>query len=373
MKRAGLCALTLLLAARPLAATAQDVRIPVLVPLTGFLALEGTSQKNGAVLALERPPAGVTPHWEIADTQTAPELAVNALEKALDEPAIAVVSSMLGSQMLAMLPVGAAHKVPMITISGTAQVTEQGNPWVFRFFPSDAVVKVAQARYAVEALKKTRPAIIYQATAYGQGGHTVLAATFKKLGTPAVFEEGLDVSVNDLLPVLTRAEAARPDVLILQLHAPATAQIIRQAAQNGVHLPIVAGSAIAQPATAALLQPDQLGGVCAESASSPISAGTPEMAKFAADYRAEFHTEPDAYAVAQYDGVEMVLNAVRAGATAPEAVQKALATETYHGLAMTYRSDGHGNMAHSAIIVCYTDKNSVPAIVQRYDNLDLQM
>ena len=32
-------------------AAAQDVRLPVLVPLTGFVALEGTSQRNGALLA----------------------------------------------------------------------------------------------------------------------------------------------------------------------------------------------------------------------------------------------------------------------------------------------------------------------------------
>ena len=37
------------LAATPVAA--QDLRLPVLVPLTGFVALEGTSQRNGALLA----------------------------------------------------------------------------------------------------------------------------------------------------------------------------------------------------------------------------------------------------------------------------------------------------------------------------------
>jgi len=139
-RRSFLTLAALVLALRTVTAAAEDVRIPVLVPLTGFLALEGTSQKNGAILALKHPPAGVTPHWEIADTQTSPELAVNALEKALDQPAIAVVASMLGSQMLAMLPVGAEHKVPLITISGTAKVTELGNRWVFRQLRSSATL-----------------------------------------------------------------------------------------------------------------------------------------------------------------------------------------------------------------------------------------
>ena len=367
--------LPLLLAAlAALPARADEIRIPVLVPLTGFLALEGTSQRNGAVLALSHPPPGLTVRQEVADTGTAPELAVNALEKALDRgPAVAVVASMLGQQILAMLPVGAEHKVPLITISGSVQVTEQNNPWVFRFFPSDAVVKVAQARYVVEALHKKRPAIVYQTTAYGQGGFSVLEATFKKLGAAPVFSEGVDTSVKDLLPVLTRVQAAHPDVLVIQLHAPSTALIIGQAGSLGLGLPIVSGSAIGQPATAALLSPEQLKGVCAENASSPISGGSPGIESFVGEYRKAYDTAPDSYALAQYDGVQMVLAAAAAGATTSEKMRAALATMSYSGLAMTYKSDGKGNMAHSAIILCYDGKTRVPEIAARYDNIDASM
>ena len=137
---------TVALGVSTLPARAQDVRIPVLVPLTGILALEGTSQRNGALLAISHPPAGVTPHAEVADTGAAPELAVTALEKALDKDTpVAVVASMFGPQILAMLPIGAERKVPLLTISGSVAVTEQKNAYVFRFFPSDKVVKVVQA------------------------------------------------------------------------------------------------------------------------------------------------------------------------------------------------------------------------------------
>jgi len=355
-------------------AAAEDLRIPVLVPLTGVLSLEGTSQRNGALLAIAHPPAGVTAHAEVADTGQAPELAVTALEKALDPGTpVAVVASMFGPQILAMLPIGAERKVPLITISGSVAVTEQNNPYVFRFFPSDAVVKVAQARYVVETLKKTRPAIVYQTTAYGQGGAKVLESEFNRLGARPVFSEGVDISVKDLLPVLTRARGAGPDVLVLQLHAPATALIIRQAAGMGLGLPIVSGSAIGQPATAALLEPKELAGVCAESASSPVSGGSPALERFVADYRQTFKTEPDAYALAQYDGTEMMLAAVKSGAATPEAMRQALSAESYAGLAMTYRSDGKGNMAHSAVILCYDGTSRVPKVVQTYENIDASM
>src|SRR5690606_3376155 len=100
------------------------------------------------------------------------------------------------------------------------------------------------------------------------------------LGAEVVFEDGLAPTVKDMAPVLTRLKAARPDVLVLQLHSEPSARLIRQAAALGLRLPIVAGSAMHQPSTAALLEPAELAGVCAESGSSPISGGSPAMERW---------------------------------------------------------------------------------------------
>ena len=63
---------------------------------------------------------------------------------------------------LALLPLAQERGVPLLTISGTARLSEMGNPFLFRFFPSDGTVKVAHARYVVEKLGAKRPAVIYQ-------------------------------------------------------------------------------------------------------------------------------------------------------------------------------------------------------------------
>jgi branched-chain amino acid transport system substrate-binding protein len=349
---------------------AAEIDIPILVPVTGFLSLEGTSQRNGALLALRQAPAGLKIRSEVTDTGTSPETAVTALDRAAGNgTAMAVAASMLGTQMLAMLPLAADYELPLITVSGTAAITEQGNPWVFRFFPGDTVTKTAHARYVVEELGKRRPAVIYQTTAYGQSGQAHLREQFAKLGVTPAFEEGVDTAVKDLLPVITKALAANPDVLVLHLHAGPTALFIRQAAAMGVSVPVVAGSAMHQPSTAALLEPVELKSVCAETAASPISGGSPEMERFTADYRAAFNTEPDAFALGQYDGMRMVLQALADGATTTGEMREALSSRRFQGLAMTYKSDGKGNMAHSAVIVCYDGSSRVPKPVKRYDNV----
>ncbi|MBT4907495.1 MAG: ABC transporter substrate-binding protein [Rhodospirillaceae bacterium] len=351
-------------------AQAEPLRIPVLVPITGFLALEGTSQKNGAELALR----GSGVDFDVDDTATSPEIAVNAFERALTsgrnrEDVVAVVAPMLGTQMLALVPLADEFAVPMVTVSGTARITELGSPNVFRFFPGDVVVKAAHARFAVEELGAKRPAVIFQTTAYGQSGRAELDRNLTALGHPAVIAEGLDVSVKDMLPVLSKVRDSGADALLLHLHSGPTALVVRQARAMGLNIPIIAGSAMHQPETAALLEPSELAGVCAESGASPISETNPDMLAFADAYRAAFDREPDAFALGQYDGVRMLLAAIRSGAKSSADVREYLSTQRYQGLAMTYASDGKGNMAHSAVILCYAGDSRVPAIVKRYENL----
>ncbi len=356
------------LAAQP--AKAQDVNVPILVPITGFLSIEGTSQRNGALLAVKNAPANLKIAAEVADTGVAPEVAVNALERALGRGKVsAVAASMLGTQMLAMLPVALENKVPLITVSGTAQITEMKNPYVFRFFPGDDVTKVAHVKYAVEELGKKRVALIYQTTAYGQSGRTFILSNLEKMGLKPVFEEALETSVRDMSPVLGKAKAANPDVLLLHLHGPSTGLVIKQAATMNLGLPIVAGSAMHQPHTAHLMEPAELKGVCAETSASPVSGGSPELDGFLAAYRKEFNADPDGFALGQYDAVAMVIAAAAKGAKTAADVQKALSTTTYKGLAMTYKSDGKGNMAHSAMIICYDGTSRIPKIVKRYENI----
>ena len=152
------------------AVLAADYYLPIVMPITGFLSVEGGSQRNGAVMALETA-KGMTAEYPVFDTGTSATGAASALDKALlSGNAIAAASSIFGTEMVAMKPIAEEYKVPLLTISGLAQLTESGGKYIYRFLPNDREIKVAHARYVVEELKKTKPALIGDTTAYGQGG-----------------------------------------------------------------------------------------------------------------------------------------------------------------------------------------------------------
>jgi branched-chain amino acid transport system substrate-binding protein len=111
--------------------------------------------------------------------------------------------------------------------------------------------------------------------------------------------------------------------------------------------------------------------VCAETAASPISGTNQPMRDFLAAYRAAYSSEPDAYAAAQFDAVHMlghVLGEITLAKKplSPAAVQARLASEEWTGVVTTYKSDGKGNMAHDAEIVCYNGASRVPTLAARY-------
>ena len=72
----------------------------------------------------------------------------------------------------------------------------------------------------------------------------------------------------------------------------------------------------------------------------------------------------------QYDGLQMVLAAVASGAETATEVKDWLASNAFEGVAMTYLSDGAGNMAHDAVIICYDGASRTPSIKARYGDVD---
>lgn len=363
---------TALVAAISATAHAKDWPLPLLVPITGPAAIEGTAQRNGGQIAATRAIKGRTLRSDVTDTGGAADGGANAMSRHVEsKDVLAVVGSTFGTQVLAMLPLAEEYKLPLITTAGTAPVTEQGNPYVFRFYPSDALAKLIQVRYAVEQRGLKRAAILFNTTAYGQSGQGFLKKYVAAAGGEVVYEEGLSVTATDFSSAIQKTLAAKPDVILLQTHGAPGAILLKQLAAAGVTVPVVGSTTLTNPGTLALLEPRDLKGFCAETASVAEKGKSAEFDRFIDDYQKRFNVAPDAFAIQQYDGSMMVAAAFASGVTSREAMRHYLATQAYPGIAMTYQSDGKGNMAHSAVVVCYDGTSTVPQVVNRYADIQV--
>ena len=367
----GLC----LIAGAGTAAKAADAYLPIVMPITGFLSVEGGSQRNGAVMALEQAPGGMKVDFPVFDTGTSATGAATALDKALSsQKATAAAVTVFGTEMVAMMPIAAEYKVPLLTISGLAKITESGNPYIFRFLPNDREIKVAHARYIVEVMKKTKIALISDTTAYGQGGFALLQEDFGKLGAKPVFEDNsIAPDTKDMSPLLAKVKASGADVIALHSVSTPMTLITKQLKSSGLNIPIVNSSSIVEPTATALFEPAELAGVCAETPSAPEARPTPAIKAWADAYLKRFNLEPDGLALGQYDGVMMALTLMAHGVKTPEDLRAALQKETYQGVAMTYKSNGHGDLSHDADIVCWDGTSRIPKIVGHYAGEQLNL
>lgn len=359
----------------PPAATAAEVYLPIVMPITGFLSVEGASQRNGAVMAIEDAPKGVTVKFEIFDTGTSATGAATALERALNSgKAVAVPSTVFGTEMVAMAPIALEYKVPLITISGLAKLTESGNDYIYRFLPSDREIKVAQVHYAIKVLGKTKPALITDNTAYGQGGKVHMEEILQKMGVNPAYQEEIAFNQKDMTALIDKITRAGADVIFLHMVSHPMALVVKQARALGIDLPIVTSSSMVAPTATALVEPSDLAGVCGETPSAPEAAATDKIKEWADRYRARFGVEPDGLALAQYDGVAMALHLVATkNVSTAEEMRAALSSSTYEGIAKTYKSNGHGNMAHDADVVCYDGSSRIPTVARHYTPEELMM
>src|SRR5215468_11148741 len=91
--------------AAPSQAWGEDtLYLPIVMPVTGFMSVEGGSQRNGALMAAERASAGLKVESPVFDTGTSATGAASALDKALSsKPAIGASTTVFGTEMVAML------------------------------------------------------------------------------------------------------------------------------------------------------------------------------------------------------------------------------------------------------------------------------
>jgi branched-chain amino acid transport system substrate-binding protein len=216
---AGAC-LSEFLTARP--AAAQGImKLGTLIPLTGPLAEFGPNFRKAADLAAGHlKEAGLSLQLIHADDETSAIPAVAAARKLVDVDRVQAVVGAAASGVT--IPVAESvtipNKVLQITNASTSPLitvlpADQGQDFLFRTCPSDALQGVVLGKLAVE-LRYKMAAAIYVNNPYGQG----LAEQFKKSfenrgGKVAALVPHDEAPAPTYVAELRRATQGKPDVL----------------------------------------------------------------------------------------------------------------------------------------------------------------
>jgi branched-chain amino acid transport system substrate-binding protein len=167
---------TLLGLLTPAAALARStVVIPDVVELSGPGAVSGTNWRDGVVLAIDEINAkggilGRKIETSHIDTQSNPGVSRAQIQKVLDQQPYVVLGPIYSGSVKVNMLLTQAAGVPQIVGAEAAEITQMGNPFVFRtaFGQQTSIPKLAN--YIRDVLKAKQVAVIWVNNDFGKGG-----------------------------------------------------------------------------------------------------------------------------------------------------------------------------------------------------------
>ena len=326
------------------------VKIGVELPLSGAELPNGDPTLKGVQLAIEQNPvAGYDVQTSVKDDalngkhdpQTG---ATNIGQLVSDTSVFAVVGPFNSNVAQAEIPVSnsagliqcsPANTNPSLTKGDTAKALRKDNPdkiSYVRVATTDDIQGQAGADIAYTVAKAKSAYVVDDTETYGKGLADVFVAEFTKLGGTIVGRDGVGASgQSDYTALLTAAKAKNPGFVYFGgVTATGGGLLRKQMVQNGMGaIPFGGGDGISDGSAATASSFLNVAGADGDVSTYMTVAAIhdiPNAAKFAADYKAKYGTEPGAYSASGYACAQIFLQALAAKGSDREAVRAYVTT-----------------------------------------------
>jgi branched-chain amino acid transport system substrate-binding protein len=345
----------------------ETVKIGLIQPLTGSVAYNGTTDVNGSKLALDEINAkggvlGKKLELVIEDGQCKPANSVNAAEKLIQRDKVAALSgAFCSSATLAVMPVAANNKIPLVTgVSSSAELTEKGNRWFFRATETDALLAKSFAKILFDQLKLRKVAYIGVNDDWGRGGVAEFEKQMTALGATTVMKEYFEHGTSDFYTILTKLKASGADGAFVAAETQDGSIFVKQKAEFGLQLKVFG---VGSWATADFMK---LTGASSEGiyAAVPYAStmDTPKNKAFVEAYTARYKEAPGKYSAAGYNAINILAAAInRAGSTDAEKIREALTKTDYEGPNGKFKFDAKGQASGFNVVLVQLRKG-VPVV-----------
>jgi branched-chain amino acid transport system substrate-binding protein len=352
-----------------LGAQAQDtVKIGLIQPLTGSVAYNGTTDVNGSKLALDEINAkggvlGKKLELIIEDGQCRPANSVNAAEKLIQrDKVVAISGAFCSSATLAVMPVVANYKIPLVTgVSSSAELTEKGNRWFFRATETDALLAKSFAKILFDQLKLRKVAYIGVNDDWGRGGVAEFEKQMTALGATTAMKEYFEHGTSDFYTLLTKLRASGADGAFVAAETQDGSIFVKQKAELGVQTKVFGVGSWATSDFIKLTGASSEGIYAAVPYASTMT--TPKNKAFVEAYMARYKEAPGKYAAAGYNAINILAQAIdRAGSTDAEKIREALTKTNYEGPNGHFQFDDKGQASGFTVVLVHLQKGG-PVVV----------
>src|SRR5215831_6112843 len=308
-------ALRLTLAALTLAASttvlAQQgpVKIIGLMELSGTGATAGTNFDNGVKLAVKEINAaggilGRKVDYQSWDTQTAPQTAKALAQKAVDEGAYVVMGPVFSGSIIVSMVETKRAEIPNSTGGEAANITQQGNAYIFRtsFTQSTAMPKIA--RYIKNDVKAKTVSVIWVNNDFGKGGRDAIVKALDAEGIKVAADISTDPGQVDFSGPVLKAKQSNADALFVYTNEEESARALRELKKQGYDKPIVGETTLTGQKVIELAG-DAANGAVAH-VGLTVDAPQPQIKSFDDKFQKEYKYKSDHNGMKGYSGMYVV-------------------------------------------------------------------
>jgi len=327
--------------------------------LTGASAVTGKDAENGVIMAIEDLNAkgvmiaGKPYKIELIaeDDAGEPKQATLAAQLLVDSNVKAVIGHLTSGTTIPASKIYYQAGIPQLTTTATNPLyTHQGFKSAFRMCPNDDQLGQALGRYAVQALKAQRIAIIDDATSYGQGLAVQFSKTVKATSATALIvakDQATDKTV-DFHAILTRIKQSKPDAIFFGGMYSTAAPLLLQMKSLGIKAKFMGGDGICAP----LILPTLLGSELQDDQVFCTDLGGPDtkaVEAWSTNFSKRFGRR-QGNAEYSYDAVMLLIEAMKqAGSIEPAIYLPALAKTKYQGITGFIEFDKNGDLLNAPI------------------------
>lgn len=307
-----------------------SIKIGFFSPTTGFAAADGTSALQSAQLAVKMinddggvlgQPLELVTYDDAAKPDQASSLARKLIEQ---DGVVAGISGSYSGATRAAAPIFQEAGIPMVSAYAIhPDITATGDK-IFRVGTLATVQGRVGAELAGNVLEAQKVAILTIDNDFGVS----LTEGFKQhaadLGLEIVLEEKYPLGETEFRPIIGKIIAAEPDVVYATGYYNEAANLVSQAADEGLDAQIIGQEGYDSPKFIELAGPAAEGVIITTDLNRDSDRAMTQT--FLEQYLAEYGEEADMVGASAFDAVQVLAYAIEtAGSTDPEAITGAIA------------------------------------------------
>lgn len=344
-----------------LGAFAQStVKVAAIVELSGGGATAGTNFKNGVEMAVKEVNAaggilGKKIELITTDTTTNPGVALGLTKKAIDQDVFAIFGPVYSGSIIVSMKESEKAQIPNWTGGEAANITTQGNPYIFRTSFTQATAMPKVAKYINQQAKVKNLAIIYVNNDFGKGGLEMIKKALAPTDTKIAVDVSTDAGQVDFSAAVLKAKQSNADAVFVYLNEDESARILKELRKQGWTKPIIGETTLTGQKVIDLAG-DAANGAIAH-VGLTVDAPGAEMLKFKAKFYQDYKYISDHNGIKGYTGIYSLKAAVeKVGKFDRAAVAKAMhglsiSATKYPGIILDVNFDDKGDLDRASYLV----------------------